>query len=112
MAHQYFLKTRIGEVKMKRGTKMKIYVVSRVNIFAEDKLLECDILITKELFKAIKEYKQFCDFAKEDFETSGVDYQEHNDNDENGEGTYTYEIWEKGRSSQNQIKVAVTQTRV
>lgn len=91
---------------------MKIYVVSRVSNYAEDNLLECDIVITKEKEKALKEYKQFCDFAKEDFETGGVDYQEHNDNDENGEGAYTYEIWEKGRSSQNQIKVAVTQTRV
>lgn len=91
---------------------MKIYVVSRVSNYAEDNLLECDIVVTKEKEKALKEYKQFCDFAREDFETSGVDYQEHNDCDENGEGVYTYEIWEKGRSSQNQIQVAVTQTRV
>ena len=89
---------------------MKIYVLSRLNLWDEDTLLENEVKVFKDIDEAVNEYKNMCLEAEGEFEMDNIDHEKHYDQID--DKTFTFEIWEEGRMLQNAIKIKLEEMEI
>lgn len=89
---------------------MKIYVLSRLNLWSEDTLLENEVKVFKDKDEAVNEYKEMCLDAEGNFEMSNTDHEKHYDKID--DRMFTFEIWEEGRMLENAIKIKLEEMEI